>query len=254
MAEPNDPESPQEGAPQTLPSAASDAREQRRQALHDLAQRHQDAPMSRGPGEPASQPTIDSRHIPRRAALRWGIFGLGLLCVLVVLTLIAHAVTSAHVGSPTIKLGYSVAILPQSDKLNCPVDVAWSPDNASVAVEGYLQACPNSNPALGATSGVVNIYSATAGHLLRQLQLDQTILNGHGIKLGAASSNSAFAPYIGYTGLAWSPDSKQLALSFIVEPRQLIIPEPTLSGNTAPRETTPTVAGVLLMGSDGGSS
>lgn len=97
---------------------------------------------------------------------------------------------------------------PQQDGLACPVDAAWSPDSKQVAVLGYGHSCqlmPGPPPSLQ-----VNIYNGVSQKLIRQISLDGMILSPlrqHGARPAGASS-------IDLGSIAWSPDGRQLAISF----------------------------------------
>jgi WD40 repeat protein len=96
----------------------------------------------------------------------------------------------------------------QQDGLACLVDAAWSPDSKQVAVLGYGQSCqlmPGPPPTLQ-----VNIYNGISQKLIRQVQLDGMILS----PLRQRSAKSTLAASIDLGSIAWSPDGRQLAISF----------------------------------------
>ncbi|HEU5383424.1 MAG TPA: hypothetical protein VFV38_49110 [Ktedonobacteraceae bacterium] len=117
-----------------------------------------------------------------------------------------------------------------SNEILCPVETAWTPDSAFVALLGYTQPCTQETyiPAQ------VDLYSrASNGALLRPLahwQPDEDILRAlqHAPDVSprtrALLSRKPFAgprgqgssPAIEYLQMLWSPDTMRLALSFVV--------------------------------------
>lgn len=155
--------------------------------------------------------------------------------------------SSTAVTGPRAKL--TLSITPRV--VACPVDVEWSPDGTRIAMLGYPGWCPGTNPSQAITSGELDIYDATSGQLIASSNLDANILPKGNITLGQPTTDptthSVFDPFIAYTGLIWSPNSKYLAVPFVVlnQPYFWFSPD---RGTTGVPLSTPTWAGVWLTG------
>jgi WD40 repeat protein len=128
----------------------------------------------------------------------------------------------------------------EQDGLSCLVDTVWSPGSKYIAVVGYRLNCPQS----ASVPGLMNLYNASTGKLLRQLQPDSAILHTLNVLYYSFSSTPGKPPtgwraidssvqQFYYSHLLWSPDGKRLALTF----------------STA--TFAPPLNGVLLMDVDG---
>lgn len=208
------------------PNSWADERDRRIEALRDLAQPHE-----RQPGDShatriplATQnapltPTTRSKKKPLIVAVST------LVCIAIIGGLIAYSQLSPKRSSGNHPPAY-VTFSPASDNVTCPRDVAWSPDGATVAVLGYRGNCANDFP--GAYSyhpGSVNLYSATTGHLIAAFSPDTAITAtlhltpptiATPLPGAAPSDRNTSQQAINYAHLLWSPDSKQLAVTFSV--------------------------------------
>ncbi len=191
--------------------------------------------------EPLPPPPLSQRPSRRPLAL---IIGLVVVALLVALTagLLIHARQPQPTSSTHPPESLATQITPRSDGLDCPVDIAWSPDGARIAVLGYSGRCPDWPPTVGSTPGMLIIYSASTGALLQREMLDQFVLGLGGVVLGAKTD------YLAYQTVMWSSDGARLALPFFAQHGFLAAPSPFSLGppdpTVAPR---PTLAGVLLL-------
>ncbi|HUY75547.1 MAG TPA: hypothetical protein VMV29_02175 [Ktedonobacterales bacterium] len=152
---------------------------------------------------------------------------------------------TATVG-PSIGPNGAVRMRPEADGLTCPVDVAWSPDGASIALAGYAQ-CPTSGGPPSAQAGVVLRYDATTGALIGRIQPDPLVLRDPAVTLPPVSAAPGRpGPYIHYLTALWSADGHTLALPFIVEQDFAPRSAPYLPNYIAPTPRL-TTAGVLLV-------
>lgn len=191
----------------------------------------------RGDAKPPDQPTQPAptanaererlRRISPRA-LTIGSIGVVIILVAVVATLLAHALQPAAAPITRQKPApHAVQIAPLADGLNCPVDIAWSPDASHIALLGYQDHCPNSVAGLGVsyTSDLLLIFDAKTGTLTQRASLD-ALVTGGGLTLDTATQ------YIAYQALMWSPDGTRLALPFFAQ-SGAILPAPSVAGALA---------------------
>lgn len=147
----------------------------------------------------------------------------------------AHPVQSS---TTLLNLTTAHARVPGQDGISCLLDAQWSPRGDAIAVLGYEDNCPTDHD----VPGVLNMYSARSGKLIAQWQLDDTILNimnapttddqsvlTHGVlatssfqtaTTGSANAGTMRLLPFSYNHVMWSPDERQLALSFIVYMQQ----------------------------------
>jgi hypothetical protein len=135
--------------------------------------------------------------------------------------------------------GSSLPVAPQRDGITCLRDAIWSPNNQFIAVLGYAQTCSD----VAYVPGLVNLYEAQTGKLLRQLHPDVALV--HALKAAVASPGEPVARaaqekqgagrgmVFSYMHIIWSPDTQRLACTFRVA-------APSLS-----------LVGVVLMNLDG---
>ena len=126
--------------------------------------------------------------------------------------------------------GASGPTIPRQDGLACLVDAAWSPNGKYVAVLGYTQGCPQRDfvPAL------VNIYDAQTSKLVAHWTPDYPIsrmLYGTANFPARLRAITDRKPLPGTTGgfisvspiyylrILWSPDGRNLALTFTASTR-----------------------------------
>lgn len=241
---------PEQGvdASDTPADAAHDAR---LEALRRLAQSGDASP----PDQPRqSAPTANAESArpgvargSRRALTIGSIVVIVVILVAVVATLVAHALQPA--ASPVTRqqpAPHAVQIAPLADGLNCPVDIAWSPDASHIALLGYQAHCPNGASGSGAsityTSGLLLIYDAKTGTLTQRAALD-ALVTGGGLALDTQTQ------YLAYQTLMWSPDGTRLALPFFAQSGAILPASPFIRahGAAATVEPHPTAAGVLLL-------
>ncbi|HEX9131826.1 MAG TPA: hypothetical protein VF844_06010, partial [Ktedonobacteraceae bacterium] len=137
--------------------------------------------------------------------------------------------SNSYVSSGVVPIP-SYHVQPQ-DGLACPVDTQWSPDSSSIVVLGYQHDCPGAN----GVPGIVNIYDAHAGKLIRQWQPDDTILRilnplpdspGTAVSsFGVATPKSVNdsenrAIDFNYSRVLWSPNGQRLAITFLTYMQQ----------------------------------
>lgn len=136
-----------------------------------------------------------------------------------------------------------IQIAPREARLNCPVDIAWSPDGQRVAVLGYQDHCPDWPPNAAYTSGLLLIYNAKTGALEQRIALDQFVTGAGGVALDTHTQ------YVAYQALMWSPDGARLALPFFAQRGMIAAPDPVslLHGANPATMPHPIAAGVLLL-------
>lgn len=214
--------------PTPSPLSDDEARRQRQEALRALSHSQSDspAPIPGGTsGEPAPQQRRDWRQAPARTGRqpRWFVVSVVLALVLVAgvvlhqLGIFPGAAATSHRGPTGVVLALSL------EELDCVQDAAWSPNGQQVASLGYRDQCPSDAPTnYNYQAGVLNIYSAATGKLVHTILLDPTVLALPGVPAPPANAQptSALADtsklVINYTNLLWSPDGKQLALTFYI--------------------------------------
>lgn len=109
--------------------------------------------------------------------------------------------------------------------------IAWSPDGKMVAVLGYSASaggnranCPSSSLNYFVyMPGQIDIYSAASGDLIAKIQpdvaIDQALHLAPPVGATPAARNGDVShQVIQYLDILWSPDGKQIAASFVVEP------------------------------------
>ncbi len=149
-------------------------------------------------------------------------------------------------GKPT-TASNTVSVNLASYDLHCPSAAVWSPDNTQIAVLAQLGACTNSDAGIVAPN-VIALFSSQ-GKLVRLLYPD-TLTLGKNTPTTAQptvtsnpSSTDTASPPVEYFALAWSPDSKRLALPY----------QTLLDSSQSPTGITETFEdGVALLPTDGG--
>jgi hypothetical protein len=157
------------------------------------------------------------------------------LLVLLALVVIAGALLyalrpSAHPTTP--RAAAPDPIIPALDRMDCPRDLAWSPDRTRIAVLGYVGDCPSltgpSGGNLGGnrsadphTAGLVNIYAVSSGKLLDQLTPDTNVVPAVAIPSAVtvydqqtATNQTTDVFDINYTHVLWTHDGQRLILTF----------------------------------------
>lgn len=185
------------------------------------------------------------RRISRRALTIGSLGVIVIILVAVVATLMAHALqpTAAPVAHQK-PAPHALQIAPLADGLNCPVDIAWSPDGTHIALLGYQDHCPSSATGSGVsyTSGLLLIFDTKTGTLAQRASLD-TLVTGGGLTLDTQTQ------YLAYRALMWSPDGTRLALPFFTQSGAILPASPITRerGVDPATEPRPTMAGVLLL-------
>lgn len=109
--------------------------------------------------------------------------------------------------------------------ISCPVEAAWSPDGKSIAVLGYSTCSarqPETNsPAITPattvpTGGVLTIYNATSGAVVRAIWLDSWIPPQSLPSNGQNSAPKTKQVAYNYFDLLWAPDGQGAAVLFDV--------------------------------------
>ena len=110
--------------------------------------------------------------------------------------------------APPVNIKPSMVGFPRKDGFACVNNVAWSPDSKYIAFVGYQKDCAQGNQMY--ERGLVAVYDALSGKQVRQLSPDDAILQAFHKQLPAAHD----ALVINYASILWSPDGKNLALTF----------------------------------------
>lgn len=204
MGKPEDHANPQ--------ASSEDAREQRIDALRELAQTT---------SQTASAGTTYPPHIPQRRSRRtlWIILT-GVIMICAIGILLARNLFLGSVSAST----DPVVLDPTQLHLACIHDAAWSPDGASIAVLGYQTQCPSNQPTSYAyETGLVVIYSTKTGKASAPIYLDSPIDAALHLQAPAVATPPVDARFantskqaIAYSQLLWAPDGKQVAIPFTV--------------------------------------
>ncbi len=111
---------------------------------------------------------------------------------------------------------------------DCPIDAAWSPSGAWVAVLATRDTCL-ARPAIKPPDLII-IFDAHSGAIVRQLSLASALTQ--------AKADIMREPRFGFSGLSWSPDGSK-----IVVPFQYTAPTPSPQG----------FMGILIVSVQGGA-
>jgi hypothetical protein len=116
--------------------------------------------------------------------------------------------------------------------------------------------CPSDFPSeFNFQAGVVNIYSAVTGKLIQTISPDAKVLGLAGIPQPSpqvqptSSASDTSKPVINYTHVLWSPDGKELALTFYID-RWIFDPLNHTAGGL-PFDLLSGVSGLVLVKADG---
>jgi WD40 repeat protein len=225
-----------------------DDRDQRIDALRGLAREGaQETPLP--PPARAAPPAVPRRS--RKALLLAGISAL--VVVAVAGGLIARAVLSSAPAKPQ-PTSVTRVFDPKSGGVSCPKDARWSPDGKTLALLGYQRACPNDFPGSYAYHpGIIALYDETTGKVANTIEPDSVIATALHLKRPKIATPDPYAGVgnrdtsqqaIDYAHLLWSPDGKQLAVTFMV-----LLTTKDLGGGGF---DTQSVEGVLLVSPSGG--
>jgi hypothetical protein len=237
----------------TLPSPTDeDARRQRREVLRNLAQSQFGSPATT-PGSTTAASRQDpepGRPLTNSVRFRrpWVIIVSTVLVLVVIAGVILHQLAmSPGRGAPSRPVFTSVVIIPSLHGLDCLQDAEWSPDGQQIALLGYGGECPSDDPSsYNYQPGVLQIYSAATGQMIHTLLPDASVLTLPGIPPApspvqpAGGSAITNKPVLDYSHFQWSPDGKQLALTFVI-----------LRWNSADTDAVPVDEGLVLVNADG---
>jgi WD40 repeat protein len=234
------------------PQNAADEREERERRLAALRGLAQSGPA---PAEPDAAPAASSaasgpgRHSRSGRPLRrqprvWALVASAL--AIVIIGAVVLQVFGGIAGRAQTKRAATPGVaIPALDTLHCESDVAWAPDSRRVALIGYQQTCPQFEPQqYNYFPGYLGVYDTQTGKSLAQINIDKPIQQAlHlGAPIGATPANiipqgTTDAQGIQYRSVAWSPNGKQLAITFYVD--EISTPNPRH------------IEGVLLISPDG---
>ncbi len=233
------------------PLSNDEARRRRLEALSSLAQQGQSAKQEpvRSPSPQASANTPAVVRPPRtslappRSARRQPLLVIGgvLLAIIVIAGIVLHQINTApqQPAAP-------VSIAPSLGAQTCIRDIAWSPDGKQIAVLGYRDQCGIDFPSgYEYHPGVIHIYDAATGQLVHTILPDDAIAATPGFPAPGPVTRQGTGPnvnktVIDYGALAWSPNGKQLAISFFVN-----------RWKDTNGDELPGVTGIALMNPDG---
>ncbi|MGE5333751.1 MAG: hypothetical protein ACM3N4_03550 [Nitrososphaerota archaeon] len=208
----------------SAPKSWADERDRRIEALRRLSQadEQQYGASPAALPSPAQQPIPPTMHSSRKLFL---IAISALALVTVVGGLVAHSLLSSPSSVGT-RPPAVVTFSPDSANVTCLRDIAWSPDSTMIAVLGYQVNCASDNPTFYSYHpGAVAIYNAATGHLISTLTPDKFIATAlHLIPPaiatpmpnGSPADRNTSQQAINYAHLLWSPDNKQLAITFSI--------------------------------------
>jgi hypothetical protein len=190
-----------------------------------------------GSGRPLRrwQPWPSHEHVKHWLRSRWRLTSAACVLLAVLLSL-AGAIPAPPSPAPPSLVVINVA----QGSLACVNNFAWSPDGRRLALLDYKQNCPQGSNSY--QPGLLSIYSADSGRLIRQIHPDGPILQA--IQKFSTSQSSASgavsSPMIIYNTLLWSPRVQRLAFGFSA---QVFSPIPS---------SWQPLTGLLLMDEDGG--
>lgn len=148
-------------------------------------------------------------------------------------------------GKPTTN-GSMVSVNLAANNLYCPSAAVWSPDNQQIAILAQLGACTQFE--VGIVEPTVVAILNTRGELIRLLYPDTVTLGNTApttpqpTPLSSGQPPSTVPSHVQYPTLAWSPDGKQIAISYFA----------TFQHDQAlPIEQVRTESGVALLPVDG---
>lgn len=243
-----------------------DDRSKRIEALRNLAQQgdiqrepERDALSAATPSAPSALPASASLPAPTRRSRKPLLIAVVSVLVLIAVAggLIVRAITAPSAATKTSpQQAFTTSILhPGGNDAACPQDVVWSPDGATVAFLGYQLFCASSNPTgYSYHAGVVVLYDAAKGVVTTTIKPDPIIGAALGLKPPAIATPRPFSfpddhntsqQVVDYSHVLWSPDGKQLAVTFSVL---------LATGVTHGGIVTKMVEGVLLMSPSGGNT
>lgn len=227
-----------------------DERDRRIEALRALAQ---DGAQASAPPQATAAPGLQATG-PRSRKTLVVVAITAIALVAIVGGLLARAMISSS-SAPQQQTSVSRAFQPVG-VFTCPKDIAWSPDGATVALLGYQRNCALSNPGYYSYHpGDIQLYDATTGKTTVEIQPDRIIADALRLRPPTIATPMPGAPpsdrdtsqqAIDYGHILWSPDGKQLAVTFSV----LLATEAVGDGDFK----ATTIQGVLLRNASGGET
>ena len=198
--------------------AQHDDRDRRIETLRSLARQSEQQTSA-----PATPPPASPRR-SRKALLLAAISALVLVAV--VGALIAHTLISASSAKNPQQAHTTRTFDPKASNVSCPMDIVWSPNGATVAILGYESNCPISFPEqYSYHPGVIALYDLATGKVTNTIQPDPLVINALHLKPPTIATPAPYASpsdkdistqVVDYAHLLWSPDGKQLAVTFSV--------------------------------------
>lgn len=189
-------------------------RQQRISALRSLTSDQQKVPVSHTSPPPLSAPR---RHRP---VVLW--LSIGALVIILFSSGIfiwLHASESRPIPADPMIIHFP------SGGISCPIEATWSPDGKSIAVLGY-STCGSpqpgmNNPAITSTTtvpagGMLTVYSATSGAVLRAIRLDSWITPQSLPSSSQYGSGQGKQVAYNYFHVLWAPDGQCAAVLFDV--------------------------------------
>lgn len=260
---PPDNETPQhEAAGESWARQEQESHQRRVEALRALAGSSTGGPANAAPGEDISVERLSPPSARRRPVrMRWRWWYALLIAVIVLgtlggLALYRHSQGASQAAAKPLQIGVI------GGGLDCPHDLAWSPDGRLLAIVGYQTDCPILHgPTLSTAGsggiapavGLVKIYSAGNGLLVNELHPDAFVKSAIKIPAAVAAYEQTQEAQTGgtvnyfdvnYTHILWSRDGRLLALTFSVFVPTAV---PNLTSNASPTWPGEVIRGVLIM-------
>ena len=197
---------------------ADEARARRERALSALARANDPSAVAGGDAASLIQPDIPRGR--RGRALQIALAG-----VLLVAVVTALAIRFAPQGGTTSTARRPAPPLQLADaqaRVDCPRDVAWSPDGSHIAVLGYAQRCPFYEPEIPfpiAPDAIVAVYDTASGRLVGEFHPDdlirKTVTLPPLVQAFLATANVETKPQLSVElrHIRWLPDGKRLAVT-----------------------------------------
>ncbi|WIG59243.1 MAG: hypothetical protein OJF49_001990 [Ktedonobacterales bacterium] len=178
------------------------------QAVGNATQSATDTAMGAPPVESLAPPTTLKARGRRRVVV-------GVACALLAMAVVAGGLvaTGALGGSRTAqkKSAAKTILVDLLAAMGCPQAMAWSPDGKTLAVLG-TGSCPGGTTQFSDPAGKLALVDAATGRIIRTIKLDPLVLP---LAIPASvSSNPNNELEAGYGEMIWSPDGKEIAITF----------------------------------------